>query len=203
MNIYGIHIDDVAKIPDAYMLQLAPERCRKADRYLRREDRLRCLGAGYLVHHVLRIDEKSLKYGEYGKPYVPGGPEFCISHGGNWVLAVSDALPVGVDIEPVNPDNIRLAKRVFTPEELEWMDADPVSRFHTLWTLKESLMKAVGLGFHIDPRTFSVLPVGEPHILHGGTWYTGCLQHDGCAVACASAAPVSGIELIRITYPQD
>ena len=83
MKIYGIHIQTIDTIPGEALMELMPGRYVRSRKYLRREDRLRCLSAGYLLHRVLGIAESELQYGEYGKPFVPGSTEFSLSHGGN------------------------------------------------------------------------------------------------------------------------
>jgi hypothetical protein len=65
---------------------------------------------------------------------------------------------VGVDAEPlargIDPAFYR---RVLTPEEAEWLRAEPGRQFSWLWTRKESVMKACGLGLTLSPSGFSVL----------------------------------------------
>lgn len=200
MKIYGIQIQTVEKIPCGHLMNLMPNRYTRALKYLRREDRLRCLGAGLLMHRVLGIDERELQYGAYGKPYAPGKAEFSISHGGNWAILSADRQPVGVDIEPMKDANLSVARRVFTAEELSWMRQDPLPRFHILWTIKESIMKATGLGLQLDPAQFSVLPIDGPKCVHEQTWHTAWSLHEDCAVACASATTIDGLKFEEILY---
>jgi len=193
MKVYGIHIQTIDTIPGEVLMELMPGRYVRSRKYLRREDRLRCLGAGYLMHRVLGIAESELRYGEYGKPCTPGRAEFSLSHGGNWAVLATDSYPVGVDIEPMNAANLDIAQRVFTAGELRWMQIDPVPRFHMLWTIKESIMKGTGLGMQLNPAQFDVLPIGGPNCIHGNTWYTAWMTHDGCALACASLNLIDNI----------
>lgn len=199
MKIYGAHIQMIEHIPLGYWMDRMPVRYARSQKYLRREDRLRCLGAGFLIHRVLGIEEKKLQYGEYGKPYIPGGAEFNVSHGGNWAVLASDRQLIGVDIEPINPANLDVAKRVFTPNERSWMDQDPLVRFHILWTIKESIMKAAGLGLQLDPAQFDVLPVDGAHFAAGKIWHTAWMLRDGCVIACASQSPIEGLEFEEVS----
>ena len=87
-----------------------------------------------------------------------------------------EKFPLGADIEEIEEKNLSVAHAVYTPEELIWMREDPdkeVIRFHQLWTWKESLMKAVGKGLSLAPKSFSVLPFTErkPVSLFGRQWY--------------------------------
>lgn len=94
----------------------------------------------------------------HGKPFLdPGcgsGVCFNISHShGRLLVAVSDGLPVGIDIERVDPDvdPLSLAKTGLSPEDVEeLLGLDGVERrerFYALWTRREALLKAVGTGF--------------------------------------------------------
>lgn len=87
-----------------------------------------------------------------GKPVVPGGPHFNLSHSGHRaLLAVSDLAPVGVDVErlQVRPA-LALARRFFSAAELGWLrrrgTADLQQAFHCLWTAREALLKRTGEG---------------------------------------------------------
>jgi len=199
MRIYGIHIQTVRQIPRGYWMNLLPERYARSQKYLRDEDRLRCLGAGFLMHRVLGIDERTLQYGVYGKPYSPGTAEFNVSHGGSWVVLASDSQSIGVDIEPINAANLDVAARVFTPNELIWMQQAPLERFHILWTVKESIMKAAGLGLQLDPAQFDVLPIDGAHIAAGKTWHTAWMLHDGCVIACASESRIKQLKFEELS----
>lgn len=198
MKIYTIHIRTVEGASSGELMQLMPERYARFLRYLRREDQLRCLGAGLLVHRVLGIPESELRLGRYGKPYAPGRAEFSLSHGGNWaVLGIGD-VPVGVDIEPMNPANLEIAHRVYTPDEISWMQRSPLERFHILWTIKESIMKAAGLGMQLDPAGFDVLPIGGPNAAAGKNWHAAWTLLDGCALACASENEIESLDIEEI-----
>jgi phosphopantetheinyl transferase len=78
---------------------------------------------------------------------------FNLSHCQGWVvLAVSDSGPVGVDIESTARGNniLGIAKRFFQPDEFALLAALPEDEraqlFCELWTLKEAMVKAAGLG---------------------------------------------------------
>lgn len=198
MKIYAINIQTVEKVSEEYIKSLMPERWQRAKKYRRRQDQLLCLGAGLLLHQVLGIREQELKYGEYGKPYAEESDKFSISHGGNWsVIAVSPHL-VGIDIEPIREENIVVSERVFKEEEISWMRSDKLKRFHILWTIKESIMKADGLGLYLDPLTFSVYPEQEFSTVGGKDWFTDWICMDGCILACCSEKEIEGMEFEEI-----
>lgn len=86
-----------------------------------------------------------------GKPRLPEGPDFSLSHSGDCaMLAVCAAAPVGADIEEVRPELATppSAERWFSERERTQLaslaGADRTRRFFELWTFKEAYLKAKG-----------------------------------------------------------
>lgn len=83
-----------------------------------------------------------------GKPIIPGGPEFSVSHAGNAAVCALDSGPVGIDIEPVTDipegllDSLTPSERAYTLAR----GGQEAPRFFRLWTMKESVVKARGEG---------------------------------------------------------
>jgi 4'-phosphopantetheinyl transferase len=101
--------------------------------------------------------EISLRTGHHGKPELSAPLEnrlsFNLTHSGELALvAISNSTEVGVDVERLRPlpDAGRLATRFFTPAESAALDqvpeAERASAFFRLWTRKEALLKATGIG---------------------------------------------------------
>lgn len=86
-----------------------------------------------------------------GAPFVEGldGVFVSISHTKGMVACAFADSRVGVDVETVSLRRKMVEKRVFTPREIEAIDEaqDENLAFFTLWTLKESWLKAIGTGF--------------------------------------------------------
>ncbi|XP_040439759.1 L-aminoadipate-semialdehyde dehydrogenase-phosphopantetheinyl transferase isoform X2 [Falco naumanni] len=116
-----------------------------------------------------------------GKPFLANNEfsiysnyNFNVSHQGDYaVLAAEPELQVGIDIMKTNlpgsssiPNFFRVMKRQFTETEWgviksmsnEWMQLD---MFHRHWALKESFLKAigVGVGFNLQRIEFNVSPL--------------------------------------------
>lgn len=89
-----------------------------------------------------------------GKPYLPQESlEFNLSHSGRWVLlAVAQGLALGVDVEHPQPSLgfLEISNHYFHVDEQRWLQQlDPGAQahgFYRLWTLKEALFKALGIG---------------------------------------------------------
>lgn len=80
---------------------------------------------------------------ERGKPHFAGMDDrwFSLSHSGGYALcALSDAGPVGVDIEVVRPHREGLPRYALSAEELADFDGS-WEDFTRLWTVKESWCK--------------------------------------------------------------
>lgn len=84
----------------------------------------------------------------------PGGgvPDWNLSHAGPYVaFALHGAARVGVDVELERDALVRVRDRFVHPAERPWAGEDP-GRLLALWTLKEALAKAVGLGLALPVR---------------------------------------------------
>jgi len=103
---------------------------------------------------------------QYGKPRITNAIaaaslDFNISHTDNMiVIAIVCNTTVGVDVERINrqAEILQLAERVFTTDEIAKLRITPLAAqrecFFKLWTLKESYIKARGMGMHIPLQQF-------------------------------------------------
>lgn len=110
-------------------------------------------------------------YGEHGKPALPDGPPFNLSHSRSWALVgVATEGEVGVDVEDVRriPELERLMRDVLHPRELPGIQDVPRAErerlFFRVWTRKEAILKATGLGLSREPSTILVgIGAGADH----------------------------------------
>lgn len=190
-EMYLLPITEAARVPEPFGERYFPRRMMRARRFLRPEDRLRCIGAGALLHGLLGIREDELRENAQLKPFAPSGPHFNLSHSGQYILLAVDDGEIGADIEQLQSAHLDLAPRIFQPTELAWMREDPLPRFYTLWTLKESVMKQRGRGLALAPESFSVLPLltGGAEI-DGERLYAAAGMWDGHAWAVCAAHPI-------------
>lgn len=173
-------------------------RCpRAAAAYLRLRASLRRL---LLRHGGIDIAGRSLAYGPHGKPSLPAGgpPWFNLSHsGGQACIALSTQAEIGVDIErhtPAMPPAFPAAGGVFTAHERAHMARNGASGFYRIWTRKEAVLKALGLGFATDARMFCVAPPpieGCDGALCATTRLWSIASIAGCSVAVACIEPTA------------
>ena len=201
-RVYVIQLSEIKKLPPAFAAAHFPRRFYENARFRFEADRLRSTGAGALLWYRFGDVEKQLQSGAYGKPYIKDcAQQFNLSHSGKYVvLAVGEGC-IGVDIEKCTEKNLVAAKRVYTPAELEWMQAEPLSRFETLWTVKESVMKAVGKGFQLEPSSFEVLGMlnGEALAIDGVKLYCFTKRYRGYTISLCREKPIQSLIIKEIS----
>ena len=154
----------------------ADERTR-ADRFRFARDRDRFVVARGMLREILGryLDREPaalrFAYGAHGKPALAEtstGLRFNLAHSGDAALfAVRWERDIGVDLEPARTDLDlgELAAIVLTPGERALLAAAPSERrdelFAALWTRKEALAKAVGLGLALPFDRVAVAPLGD------------------------------------------
>lgn len=170
MQLYISGISEFTELPGAELLDNA--RRSRLEKYKVREDRQRCLVAGLLLRYALGDRIKQIEFMERGKPFLPQGPCFNLSHSGDYVILAVSASELGADIEKIGSYKDRLARRCCTEDELSWLSARDPSAFYRLWTGKESIMKATGSGLSMDPGSFSLCPAEDgQYLVFGRPWY--------------------------------
>jgi 4'-phosphopantetheinyl transferase len=166
----------------------APERARRA-RYRREQDAARFTLAAALARLLVgrrtgvpaarvAIDRTCPRCGEpHGRPRTGGGLELSLTHSGELVgVALSDRAAVGLDLEPLSAgrDPGELLGQMLAPGEREPVGA---REFCTVWTRKESVLKATGAGLALAPARVRVTPPDRPPAL---------LAYDGAEPPAAS-----------------
>ena len=171
-----LYAADVTALEDADLYAacraaVTPERRAKADRFRFAKDRRLCLAAELLLRHGLRETGAGdvpliFEYGARGKPVLKeSGIRFSVSHSGCWAVCALAEYDVGCDAEEIRPIDLKLARR-FHPDERADILARPTEEerlelFYRYWTLKESFMKATGLGMALPLDEFRICRDGE------------------------------------------
>lgn len=159
---------------DRYLELMSPYERERYVRLVSPQDRNRYAVTRALVRNVLSryADVAPERWifveGPYGRPELAPnegqrafGLQFNISHVRDQVVvAVVLCRRVGVDIESMaRRISFNVAKRHFSPAEVDDLLSMPIEyqqkRFLELWTLKESYVKARGMGFYLPLSKFS------------------------------------------------
>ncbi|HMN04280.1 MAG TPA: 4'-phosphopantetheinyl transferase superfamily protein [Flavobacteriales bacterium] len=154
---------------DRYITLLDMEERARADRFRFERDRERyILGHGLLRevlgwHLAQPAAQLVMPREEFGKPFLEGHPvHFNLSDTKDAVLVALHRLPIGADVETLNrrTDHEEVAGHYFTPREVASIAkaSDGKRRFLELWTRKEAVLKACGVGLMDDLHS---LEVGE------------------------------------------
>lgn len=113
------------------------------------------------LQEVYGLPMPDICIGEHGKPWFPAHPEiqFNLSHCRGLVLCGLDAFPLGVDGERIRPLRTGALRRAFSPEEQQLVQnaPNPDKAFFQLWTKKESLVKALGIGISYPLQSVAFL----------------------------------------------
>lgn len=169
---YGIPLQEHlhATSPLLKLIPVLPiEKQERINRFKFPEDALRTLTADilsrWLLCNQLGIKNKEilLTYNANGKPLLKGTEDtyFNNSHSGRWVVSAISNFPVGIDVEFISEMDLSIASHCFSRQEFLDLSAldDDQSRleyFFDLWTLKESYIKAIGLGLSMELSSFTI-----------------------------------------------
>jgi 4'-phosphopantetheinyl transferase len=169
-----------------YEALLSPDEKARRDRFLQAKDRHQHLIARALVRRTLSqyadVPPEAWTFtpNRYGRPEISGPVEtllrFNLSHTrGLVVCAVAWDREIGVDVENVerHGDYVHLAQRFFAPSEAAHVASLPAEQqkdvFFDYWTLKESYIKARGMGLALPLAEFAIRLVDPVTISFCGT----------------------------------
>jgi 4'-phosphopantetheinyl transferase len=183
VNTWSIDLSKVLQMParefagmcsDVNVGLLDNEERTRASRYHRNDDSVRYAAMRVVLKSLLAAircvqpGEVMLSVEAKGKPYWKDQSlHFNISHSNSFgYIALSERRRIGVDIEEmINIDVQELASMVLTDEERRrWLSSPEDVRaqlFYRLWTCKEAILKASGLGIADDLKCFSIAALSE------------------------------------------
>ena len=135
---------------------------------------------GKQLGQITRLKEVKIERTEKGRPQlsIPLGLDFNVSHHGHWISlggVVGPGLKLGVDVTTIeNAFGLPWKGFVepFLPHyavcELKWLEQgnseyEKMKRFFVLWVLKETILKALGIGIttELNQHYFQFTPKKE------------------------------------------
>jgi 4'-phosphopantetheinyl transferase len=177
VHLWHVWPDDLTDPPllTAYRALLSPDEIARNRRFVFPKGRHEHLVTRALVRTTLSayqpaVDPRTWQFiaNPYGRPEIAGptdhhAPLFNLSHTDGLIVCLLAAnREIGVDVEDTTRANIGLveiADRYFSPTEVAELGALPEAarpdRFFDYWTLKESYIKARGLGLQLPLDQFS------------------------------------------------
>jgi 4'-phosphopantetheinyl transferase len=169
------------EIPEHLWNTLSPGEKDRANRFRLAEHRalfaltrgtLRCL-----LSEVTGVPAEEIAFAEgpSGKPCLvaTNGPHFNVSHSRCWALiGFSDSREIGVDIEFMRAagGELDLARSFFSAAEYRSLEGLTngmlLSSFYKIWTCKEAVLKAHGVGITEHLKDFSVELTEDGYAIH-------------------------------------
>ena len=146
------------------------------------------------------VDDVSIARTLEGKPAVVGADfEVNLAHSGSIAIVAVASRAVGIDVERRRQVAGRsLPAHTLGPAELACFEvaADPAHVFLDLWTRKEALLKAAGLGLAVDPRTIEINADGDvalaaPRARGASDWTLASISVDGYVATVAMRGTVA------------
>ena len=92
-----------------------------------------------------------------------------------------------------------LAEYIFTKQELQWINFEPVTRFHILWSIKESILKASGTGLHLSVTLPEVYPETNHIFVNGMTYYFNYGIFENKSIAVSSTVDTGKLNIKKIS----
>lgn len=147
----------------------------RADRFIHERDAERNILAHGLMRHLLaeatgqHPENVQFKFGKYKKPFLAGeqNVQFNLSDTKDaLIIAMTEGEEIGADIETMERkvDHNAIADHYFTEDEKALILNDKIEgkrRFLELWTKKEAILKATGVGIMDDLK---ILDTSKEHI---------------------------------------
>ena len=131
-----------------------------------KKNKILSLASELLLKNALNdigIKSYTVAYGERGKPFLKEYPNvhFNLSHSEERVFCALSEKEVGCDVEMVSEIDLAVGLRFFCDYEYQAIienesQKDRFDAFYRIWTLKESIIKATGLGMALPLNSFCV-----------------------------------------------
>lgn len=198
VHLWFATLDELRSSLEVFQASLDPVEQDRAQRFRFKHDRERfILGHGLLralLGRYLKRDGSLIRMarGPFGKPYLERKRlRFNFSDTKDAILiGFTSGQELGVDIETLarEVDHAAVSEHYFTRPEIAAIaaaDADAKSRFLDLWTRKEAVLKASGVGIMDDLRSLRV--DGERNVM--------VIEHDAFVKMAAPEYHVSSLRL--------
>ena len=164
LHLWRFELDSSKPELDGLKGLLAADELIRADRLLDLQKKQQFIVARArlreILSHYQKVEPRQIKfqYNPHGKPALAeslhSSVSFNLSHSSHWgALAVVKNFAIGIDLEKIDPEMLffQLADRYFNADEKLQLAQYPPERqrrgFYRLWTQKEAMLKAEGIGF--------------------------------------------------------
>ncbi len=162
-----LYLVNINSIKNEDIKELSKYRIQKSNNFKVEKDRLLSLAAGIALNNGLKefsLKEKDLEIKEdkFGKLFFENRKDikFNLSHSEEIAISVISSKEVGCDVEKIRKYNEKLASKYFSEEENDFIEKseNKDESFTRIWTLKESFLKAIGVGLISNMNEISIVP---------------------------------------------
>lgn len=207
MQIWYFDIDELSnELAWQILYQLPTYISKEIDRYYLLDDRKSRLVARLLIYKFVvesgmfkNWDWTELKRRSNNKPYIEGGPHISITHSGKiTMVGFSTETELGVDIEAIKNIEVETLSQHFHNDEYNFLEKNHFDKrlFYKIWTRKEALLKAIGMGL-INGLGF--LKVMDDIVYHSNDWYIADFQFiKGYHFAICTANKAPSMQIAKI-----
>jgi 4'-phosphopantetheinyl transferase len=215
VHVWGAQISEQMRNLGYFTELLYQTELERASRYYHQKDKDRFIISRGILRHLLgKYSDRlpaNLRFdtGSNKKPFLKNdndnGLYFNVTHSGNWILIAIADRETGIDMEKINPDfnYEEIVELIFTHPEIQHIrdSAPPPGSFYKLWTRKEALAKALGLGLTDDLKIYPSLDGTHDFELPGSSlnndWSVISFGLDESYVVSMANDP--SIEMLRFT----
>lgn len=172
-----IYIASIENLSEKELETVPQEFLSKSKKFHQENDRKRFLLGRYMLKTVVtnlepKLKNLEIKYSKYKKPFIKDFYEFNISHSGAFVVLAISPYKIGIDIELKDKNSVILDQSIFSTEELNLMltTLEVKNCFFNIWTAKEAIIKANGIG--LNSRLNKINTLDKFCIFEGEKFFT-------------------------------
>ena len=160
-----------------------------------------------LAADAANLTLNTLEKDSEGAPLPSDGNYWSLTHKEEYVGGVVARHPVGIDLEKFGPVSEGVRRRAANEAEWQLGSGDPQRFFYRIWTAKEAVLKAGGIGFRDISKCRIVEVVDEEHLIldyQDRRWEVEqCYFDDHIAAVVANGASVQWRHFDRWPLEQD
>jgi 4'-phosphopantetheinyl transferase len=127
-----------------------------------KERQARIIGKHMLIKLLkdfdLDLTLADMLYSPANKPYFNTNFHFSTAHSADMIICAADIAPIGIDIEFIASIELQDYRQYLTDKEWLYIQntKDKINAFYEIWTKKEALLKALGIGLDLELNTLDV-----------------------------------------------
>lgn len=200
IKTYLLDITSIGEKFNNLLFEVKKYRQEKIQKLTLKESKLLSLGVELLIKKAcldFGIDYENLEivFNESGKPYFKNSKYFFnTAHSGKYAICVISDKEVGIDIEEIKDFKEKVAERMFTKREQQYIEIcpDKEDMFYRLWTLKESYSKCIGKGLNIPFNSIELSGEDNKIVVNEDKTYQFYEQkYENYRIAWCLKAPIS------------